>query len=103
MNGEYEGIANNWDHPLYLRCECHQPHHAVIVEPDRDIDGTVNVSVISAKSGSLWHRVKYALRHIFVGERLIEADLILGEDAVARLRDFCTTVIERKKQGGNHA
>lgn len=74
--------------PLYLRCECHQPHHFLLVEDDPDVAGVVNVSLVATKSGRFWHRVKWALRHVFGGEHLTLGDVILTNGKVAQLQQF---------------
>jgi hypothetical protein len=84
----------NWDHPLYLRCDCHQPHHAVIIERDKDFSDTVMVSVVSTKSSGFFHRVYWAMRHIFAGEHLTVGDVLLDRDATLRLRDFCNAILK---------
>jgi len=90
-----EGIQNNWDHPMYLQCDCHQPHHAVIIEPDDHVPGMVMVSVVATKSSGFFHRVWWALKHIFGGEHLTVGDVVLSQSAVHRLRDFCQTVMDK--------
>ncbi len=74
--------------PLYLRCDCHQPHHFVLIEDDPDLDGHFFVSVVGVKSMDFWHRVRWALKHIFGREHLTIADLILTPADAKRLRDF---------------
>ncbi len=71
--------------PLYLRCDCHQPHHFVLIEDDPDIAGLFQVSVVGTKSASFWHRVKWAWKHVFAGEHLTVADLILTSEDAGRL------------------
>lgn len=74
--------------PLYLRCECHQPHHFLLVEDDPDVAGVVNISLVATKSARFWHRVKWALRHVFGCEHLTLGDVILTNGKVARLQKF---------------
>lgn len=74
--------------PLYLRCDCHQPHHFVLIEDDPDIAGHFMVSVVGMKSASFWHRVKWALKHIFGSEHLTIGDVILTPDDAGRLSSF---------------
>lgn len=80
--------AWNWDQPVYLRCDCHTPYHAVVIDKDPDIAGFLNVSVVSTRNGSIWHRLKWAAVHVFKREDLVCADLILGKAEVSRLFDF---------------
>ena len=93
-----EGIKNNWDYPLYLQCDCHQPHHAVIIEPDQDIPGMISVAVVATKNSGFFHRLSYALKYVFSGEHLTVGDVVLSGDAVRRLRDFCQTVMEKSTE-----
>lgn len=71
--------------PLYLRCECHQPHHFVLIEDDTDISGTFSVSVVATKSADFWHRVKWALKHVFAGEHLTTGDVVLSSEDAAKV------------------
>lgn len=74
--------------PLYLRCDCHQPHHFVLIEDDPDIAGVINVSVVATKSSDFWHRVKWALAHVFGGEHLTVGDVILTNGPAEKLARF---------------
>lgn len=74
--------------PLYIRCNCHQPHHFVLIEDDPDIAGVIIMSLVAAKSASFWHRVKWALAHVFGGEHLTIGDVILGNGEIGRMQAF---------------
>lgn len=73
---------------LYLRCDCHTPYHFLTFEADPDIEGAFEVHLVSTKSASIWHRIKYALRHVVRRESLVEADIILNAEDAERLVAF---------------
>lgn len=77
--------------PLYLRCHCHQPNHFVLVEDDPDIAGVINLSLVASKSARFWHRVRWALAHVFGGEHLTIGDVIMANGDVERLQAFLAT------------
>lgn len=85
-------MTNNWDAPLYLRCDCYSVQHAVVIERDPDIPDAVNVSVLGERNVSVWTRLKYAAQYVFGGEGFTAADVILNRDSGHRLRDFLNTV-----------
>lgn len=89
-----------WDYPVYLKCSCHAPHHGVLLEPVDDMPGSVEVSVISSRNGSIWHRIKWALKHVFGSQNLVTADVFLDPYAVARVRDFCGAVLTEDTDNG---
>jgi GTP:adenosylcobinamide-phosphate guanylyltransferase len=89
----------------YFQCACHTPYHALVVERDPDLPTTFNVEIISTKNASFWHRVKYALRHVFVPEMLVEADLVLDEktalELAAMIGGWEFRVVQKQLQPGN--
>ena len=74
--------------PLYLRCDCHQPYHFVLIEDDPDIASLYLVSVIATKSASFWHRLKWAVRHIFGADHLTMGDVVLTAEDAERLKAY---------------
>lgn len=74
--------------PLYLRCDCHQPYHFVLIEDDPDIAGAYLVSVIATKSASFWHRLKWAAIHVLGRDHLTVGDVVLTPEDAARLKAF---------------
>lgn len=74
--------------PFYVRCECHTPYHCLVLE--RDADGSIDVQFVAESNGRFWHRVKWALRHVFKRDMLVEADLILSSKDAGRLAKYLT-------------
>lgn len=68
--------------PLYLRCDCHTPYHCWVVERDGEY---FNIQFVAESNGRFWHRVKYALIHIFKKDMLVESDMILKQEDADRL------------------
>lgn len=63
--------------PIYIRCDCHTPYHCLVIDEDPDVAGELNVSFVSTRNGSIWHRIKWALKHVFGREDLCFADIII--------------------------
>lgn len=64
--------------PLYIRCECATPYHCLVIEEDEDSNAEyLNISFVSTRNGSIWHRIKLALKHVFGREDLVSADIIV--------------------------
>jgi hypothetical protein len=66
--------------PIYLQCDCHTAYHCLVIENDPDIAGEINVSFVSTRSGSFWHRVRWALKHVLRRQDLVFADIIIKRD-----------------------
>lgn len=66
--------------PIYIPCDCRTPYHCLVVERDEDIPESLNISFVSTRNGSIWHRIKWALKHVFGRKDLIFADLIIKTD-----------------------
>lgn len=82
----------------YLLCNCRTPHHGVLIQPDADIDGAFTVSVISTKTAGFWRRLGRAVRHAFLAEPLIRADVILERTEAERLTAFLQAPFETAHQ-----
>ncbi|MDX3926787.1 MAG: hypothetical protein QHC90_13410 [Shinella sp.] len=63
--------------PIYLQCDCHTPYHCLVIERDPDCHDDLNVSFVSTRNGSFWHRIKWAVKHVFGREDLTFADIIV--------------------------
>jgi hypothetical protein len=85
------------DGPVYFRCSCRSPHHALVFERDEDVPTAVNVTFMSARNASFWHRVKWSLKHIFGGESLVFADLVFEPDDAKRLGRFIDHALTQEK------
>ena len=83
--------------PIYVPCDCHTPYHCLVIN-DGDYDGTerelpiyLNISFVSTRNGSIWHRIKWAVKHVFGREDLTFADIIIKRDdlmeALAKARE----------------
>ncbi|HBQ33111.1 hypothetical protein I6H96_11570 [Brucella anthropi] len=64
----------------YIPCRCFSADHLVRVCPDEDIDGTLNVEILSSRQSSFWSRVRWALKHVFGREDLVFADVIVSRE-----------------------
>ncbi len=63
----------------YIPCRCFSADHLVRVCPDEDIDGTLNVEILSSRQSSFWSRVRWALKHVFGREDLVfRCDCLAG-------------------------
>lgn len=87
----------NYQHPLggpdwrYVPCECSTPHHFIAFMPDVFDTEHVDISFVSTRNGSLWHRVKLAWRHVMGQQDLVLADAIVSKK---RLVDLMTGLQE---------
>ena len=70
--------------PIYLQCDCHTPYHCLVIEDEPDFPDELNVSFVSTKSGRFWHRVKWAMKHVFGRSDLVFADIIVKRDDLLR-------------------
>jgi hypothetical protein len=68
----------------YIPCECWTPYHFLLIQPDPDMgEGKLNVSFVSTRNGSVWHRLKWALKHIVGRDDLTFADIIVDRERLA--------------------
>lgn len=67
----------------YIECDCATPYHFLRVEPDPDIDGMLNLAFVSTRNGSFWHRLRWALAHVFGRDDLVFADIIVSRKRIA--------------------
>lgn len=75
--------------PIYIPCDCRTPYHCLVIDRDPDIANELNVSFVSTRNGSIWHRIKWALKHVFGREALTFADIIIKtEDLLEALDDI---------------
>jgi hypothetical protein len=51
-----------------------------VIEPDEDTPESLTVSFVSTRNGSVWHRIKWAWKHVFGREDLTFADIIIKRD-----------------------
>lgn len=65
--------------PVYIRCECATPYHFLCIEPEDGSD-ELNVSFVSTRNCHFWHRVKWAMKHIFGRDDLVFADIIVKRE-----------------------
>lgn len=66
----------------YLHCDCHVPYHvltAYTYSDEHSNDDMMEISFVSVRNGSFWHRVKYALLHILNKDILVEADIVVSK------------------------
>lgn len=68
------------DRPVYIPCECRTPYHFICIEPDADVPNELSVSFVSTRNGSLWHRIKWACKHVFGRQDLVFADAIIKRE-----------------------
>lgn len=67
----------------YVPCRCWSADHLVAIDPDEDDAETLYVSVVSTRNGSFWHRVRWSLKHIFGGQDLVFADIVVNRSTFA--------------------
>jgi hypothetical protein len=70
--------------PIYLQCTCHTPYHCLVIESDPDLPDELDVSFVSTRNGSFWHRIKWAMKHVLGREDLTFADIIIKRDDLVR-------------------
>lgn len=70
-------MSERLDRPVYIPCECRTPYHFLLIEPDEDMPHQLNVSFVSTRNGSIWHRIKWAMKHVLGREDLTFADIII--------------------------
>lgn len=63
--------------PLYIPCTCSTAYHCLVIREDEDIPEDLYVEFVSTRAGSLWHRIKWALKYVFGREDLVFADIII--------------------------
>lgn len=69
---------------IYVACTCHTPYHFIRVSEDFDMDDHLTVEFVSTRNGFFWHRVKWALKHVFWREDLVFADIFIKRDDLKR-------------------
>jgi hypothetical protein len=67
---------------IYLECDCHTAYHFLTFEPDEDEPECIYVSFVSTRNESIWHRIKWALWHVFKREDLTFADIMIRYPAL---------------------
>jgi len=76
--------------PRYFPCNCHTAYHFLRIDIDPDFPDELDVSFVSTRNGSFWHRLKWAFLHVMGREDLTFADAIINreclEDNLAYLR-----------------
>lgn len=74
-------MANRWEPTerelLFVPCTCDTAYHFLRVSEDMDRDAYLYVEFVSTRNGSIWHRIKWALKHVFGREDLVYADIII--------------------------
>ncbi len=65
---------------LFVPCTCYTAHHFLRFMEDPDSPEWLSVDFVSTRNGSIWHRIKWALKHVFGREDLILADIIIKRD-----------------------
>jgi hypothetical protein len=83
---------------VYIPCDCHTPYHFLVFEPDADQPQSIYVSFVSTRNGSFWHRLKWAVKHVFKREDLTFADIIIDYADLKRRVDGLVPP-ERKGDG----
>lgn len=77
--------------PLYIPCNCRTAYHCLVITEDDDIPGELVVEFVSTRNGSIWHRIKWAVKHVFGYEDLTFADIIVKRqdllDALGEVRN----------------
>lgn len=76
----------------YVLCRCWSADHFVRVDTDEDFPDELNIAVVSTRNGHFWHRVRWALKHVFGRQDLIFADVIVSR---AEFR----AVLEKEREG----
>lgn len=69
---------------LFVPCTCHTAYHFLRISEDWDCPDELTVEFISTRNGSIWHRIKWALKHVFGREDLTYADIIIKRDDLIR-------------------
>lgn len=64
----------------YIPCQCWSADHFLAIDTDPDSDDEITISAVSRRNSSFWHRVRWALKHVFGREDLVFADLIVKRD-----------------------
>ena len=70
----------------YIPCRCFCAEHFLRFSEDPDLPGELEVSVVSSRNGSFWHRLKWAFVHVMGREDMIFADLIISRE---KLKEIC--------------
>ena len=68
----------------YVTCECHTTYHFLCIETEEGFENDLNVSFCSTKNASFWHRVKFAMKHVFGSQDLVAADIIIKRDELVK-------------------
>jgi hypothetical protein len=69
--------------PVYIRCDCYTAYHCLVIDEDPDLPGELYVSFVSTRHGSIWHRIRWALKHVFGRQDLCFADIIIKRSELA--------------------
>jgi hypothetical protein len=68
--------------PRYFPCSCHTAYHFLRFDIDPDIPDELYVSFVSTRNSSLWHRLRWAFKHVMGREDLVFADAIIERDSL---------------------
>jgi len=68
---------------IFVPCDCGTPYHFLRLSEDWDREEYLTVEFVSTRNGYFWHRVKWALKHVFGREDLVFADIIIKRDELA--------------------
>jgi hypothetical protein len=87
--------SETFDKELVLRCSCDDPFHIIWFGfTNRTEQWPADLHIeFRAFHGSLWNRIKAAVRLIFSGWLSIYPDVATTEDDIKKLRDFCEICI----------
>jgi len=70
---------SKWEPTLnYIPCRCFCAEHFVRVGLDPDMPDEVTVDIVASRNGSFWHRVKWAMVHIWGREDMVMAGCIIS-------------------------
>lgn len=70
--------------PIYIPCDCHTAYHFIRITEDEDRPDYLYAEFVSTRNGYFWHRVKWALKHVFGREDLTFADVIIKRQDLCR-------------------
>lgn len=76
--------------PIYVPCDCRTPYHHLVITQDGDLPNDLNVEFVSTRNGSIWHRIKWAIKHVFGRQDLVFADIIIKRDDLLRALNKAT-------------
>lgn len=69
---------------LYVPCDCGTPYHFLRISENMDEPEWLDVEFVSTRNCSIWHRIKWALKHVFGREDLTFADIIIKREDLRR-------------------